>query len=147
MFDINITLLIQLVNFIVTLAALDFLLIRPIRGIVKKRRDLASGMLAETERFTAEAAGKLEGYETALGKAREEAAAIREARKNEGAATEAELLAAAAREAQEFLRESRASTRAQVAGTMADMERRLPELAAMAAARLLGKDGAQPPAA
>ena len=47
MLDINITLLIQLVNFIVTLVVLDYLLIKPIRGIIKKRRDLAAGMLSD----------------------------------------------------------------------------------------------------
>lgn len=139
MFDVNITLVLQFINFIVTIVVLDFLLIRPIRGIVKKRRDLASGMLADAETFTSEAAQRLESYEAALAKAREDAAAIREERKTEAAARETELLHAAQAEAQNFLRESRESTRASVAQAMADMEKRVPELADMAVARLLGK--------
>ena len=144
MFDINITLLIQLANFIITLVVLNFLLIRPIRDIVKKRRDLASGMLADAEQFNSEAADKLTAYEATLAKAREEAGALREIRKSEGAAKEAELLAAAQREAQAFLQTSRADTRAAVAQTTAVLEGRLPALAQAVAAKLLGKDGKRP---
>lgn len=139
MFDINITLVIQLANFIVTLVVLNFLLIRPIRDIVKKRRDHASGMLSDAESFTTGAAEKLENYEASLGKAREEASVVRENLKNEGAARESELLGRAQREAQEFLASSRESTRQAVADTMAAMEKQVPELAKMAATRLLGK--------
>ena len=139
MLDINITLLIQLVNFIVTLVVLDFLLIKPIRGIIKKRRDLASGMLSDAETFTTEAAVKLENYETALAKAREEAAAVREARKGEALARESSLLETARQDAHEFLQSSREETRTAVAQTMTDMEKRIPDLSRLAVDRLLGK--------
>lgn len=139
MLDINITLLIQLVNFIVTLVVLDFLLIKPIRGIIKKRRDLASGMLSDAESFTTEAAAKLEDYEAALAKAREEAAAVRETRKNEAHAKETDILEAARKNAQEFLQTSRGETRASVAETMAAMEKRIPELSSLVVDKLLGK--------
>lgn len=139
MLDINITLLIQLVNFLVTLAVLDFLLIKPIRGIIRKRRDLATGMLSEAEQFTSEAAEKLENYEAALAKAREEAAAVRETRKNDAVAKETGMLEAARKDAQEFLQSSRDETRSAVAETMADMEKRIPDLSQMVVDRLLGK--------
>lgn len=139
MFNVDITLAIQFVNFVVTIVVLDFLLIRPIRGIVKKRRDLASGLLSDAETFTAEAAQKLENYETTLSKAREEAARICDERKNEGVSKEAELLSAAQNDAQSFLQSSRESTRAATAQTMAEMEKRIPALSAMVAAQLTGK--------
>ena len=43
MIDINITAAIQLVNFLVTLAALNYLLIRPVRETIRKRKELMSG--------------------------------------------------------------------------------------------------------
>lgn len=141
MFDINITAAIQLGNFIVTLVALNFLLIRPMRDIIKKRRDLASGMLDDAEKFTADAAEKLETYEAALAKAREEAAAVRDSRKSEGAAREAELLESASRDAQEFLQSSREGIRAAVAEAAAAMEKRIPDLGKMVAARLRDTSG------
>ncbi|CAK7037539.1 MAG: ATP synthase subunit b [Desulfovibrio sp.] len=139
MFDINITLVIQLINFIVVIVGLNYLLIQPIRDIVKKRRDLASGMLGDAESFTNDAADKLQNYEAALAKAREEASAARDVKRSEGTAKEAELLEIAQREAQEYLRSSREETRETVAKTMAEMEKRVPELAKLAASRLLGK--------
>lgn len=146
MLDINITLLIQLVNFIITLVVLDFLLIKPIRGIVKKRRDLASGMLADAESFTSDAADKLEDYEAALAKAREEAAALRETRKVEAVTRETSLLETARADAQAFLQTSREETRASIAATVADMEKRIPDLSDMVVARLLGKSKRSPAA-
>lgn len=139
MFDVNITLVIQLVNFIVTLVVLNFLLIRPVRDIIRKRRDLATGLLTEAEQFTTNAAEKLENYEAVLAKAREEAAHIRETRKNEARAHEAEALETAHREAQEFLQTSREETRKAVDGAFASIEKRIPDLGKMVAAQLLGK--------
>lgn len=139
MFDINLTLGIQVINFVVTIIVLDVLLIRPIRAIVKKRRDLASGLLGDAESFTASAADKLEAYEAALAKAREEAALSRDALKNEGATREAELLETAHRDAQAFLETSRASTRKAVADAAKALEKQVPEMAKLVVTRLLGK--------
>lgn len=139
MLDINITLLIQLVNFLVTLAVLDFLLIKPIRGIIRKRRDLATGILSEAEHFTSEAAEKLENYEAALVKAREEAATLRETRKNDAVVKEADMLETARKDAQDFLQASRDETRAAMAEAAAAMEKRIPDLSQLVVSRLLGK--------
>ena len=139
MMDFNITLLIQFVNFVVTLVVLNYLLIRPIRAIVKKRRDLASGLFSDAESFTADADKKLEQYEAALAKARKEAADLREASKNAGLAQQEDLLRAAHAEAQDFLRTSREQTRNAVAETASAMKKRIPGLAEMAATKLLGK--------
>ncbi len=139
MLDINSTLLIQLVNFLVTVVVLNFLLIKPIRGIIQKRRDLAGGMLADAESFTANAAAKLKHYELALAKAREDAASVRETRKSEALAREADLLEAARQDAHEFLQSSREETKNAVAQTVADMEARIPGLSRLVVERLLGK--------
>lgn len=146
MFDINITLIIQLVNFIVTIVVLNYLLIQPIRAMLQKRRDLASGMLRDAESFNKEAAAKLENYEAALTRAREEAALTRDIKKREGVASETELMDAAYAEAQKFLQTSREETRKSVAATMETMEKRVPELAKMATAQLLGKSKRAPAA-
>lgn len=141
MLDINITLFIQLINFIITLLVLDFLLIKPIRTIIKKRRELAGGMLGDAEAFTAQAAEKLENYEAALAKAREEAAASREARKNEALAEEAVVLDAARKKAQEHLLAAREDTKNAVGTAMTEMEKRVPALTRAVVDRLLGKTG------
>lgn len=139
MLDINITLLIQLVNFIVALLGLNFLLIKPVRDIIKKRRELAGSMLSDAEQFTNGAAAKLEDYQAALSKAREEAAAVRETLKSEAAAKESGLLETARQDAQAFISSSREETRKAIDEAMSDMEKRIPELSKMVVSRLLGK--------
>jgi F-type H+-transporting ATPase subunit b len=138
MFDINLTIIIQFVNFAVTLVVLNVLLIRPIRGIVKKRRDLASGMIGDTKTFIDDAREKLSSYEAALAKARAEAAAVRGEAKRQAALQEADMLRKAQAEAQEYLKHSRDETRKAVEKTMADMQKRTPDLARLAVSRLLG---------
>ena len=142
MFDINITTIIQFVNFAVTLLMLDFLLIRPVRAIVKKRRDLAGAMIHDAQAFIDNANEKLASYEYALAKAREEAAAVREECKQQAANQEAELLQQAQADAQGFLKASREDVHSAVADAMHEMHKRTPDLAKLAAARLLGKKAA-----
>ena len=139
MLDINITLLIQLVNFLVTLIVLNFLLIKPIRDIVKKRRDLAAGMLTDSEDFISDAAVKLENYNAALTKAKEEAVAAREVYKNEATAKESNILEAARADAQAFLQSSREETKAAMAETLVSLEQRIPELSRLVVDQMLGK--------
>ena len=144
MLDINITLVIQLINFLVTLVVLNFLLIGPIRNIIKKRRDLATGMLADAEASTSDAAAKLENYEAALAKAREEAALVRETLKNEAMAKESDILESARADAQAFLQSSREETKNAVDETMSAMQQRVPELSRLVVDRMLGKNDRSP---
>lgn len=137
MIDIDITLLFQMVNFIVTLVVLNMLLIRPIRDIVSKRRELASGFLRDAERFNNDAAERLEKYETTLAGTREQGAKERETQKAAAAAQESALLAAAHAEAQDYLHQSREETRKAVAAATQELLAQIPVLAAQAAARLL----------
>ena len=74
MVDLNITLWIQLANFLVTLVVLNYLLISPIRKIIRKRKDNVEGLIGEIEAFTAEKQQLLDEYESELRKAREAAA-------------------------------------------------------------------------
>ena len=75
MLDLNITLLFQLANFLIALFVLNILLIRPIRRIIRQRKDVMDGMRGEAESFEDEAAKRLDNYEAALVQARRDAAA------------------------------------------------------------------------
>ena len=85
MVDLNITLWIQLANFLVTLVVLNYLLISPIRKIIRKRKDNVEGLIGEIEAFTAEKQQLLDEYESELRKAREAAAIYRKDGKVMGA--------------------------------------------------------------
>ncbi|MFP4259026.1 MAG: F0F1 ATP synthase subunit B [Desulfovermiculus sp.] len=107
MIELNITLFIQLVNFLILLALLNVILYKPIRGIVKQRQAKMSSDLTEIERFNEQARSKLEDYQAALDRARREAGEVRESRKKEAVAEEKDILSAASEEGSKMLNAAR----------------------------------------
>ena len=107
MIELNFTFFIQLVNFLIILAVLNLMLLRPIRGILQQRADQMGAQMGAIERFNAEAQNKLQNYEHALEKAREEGAQIRDAHKSEGQGKEHKIIEQASHEASEQLDASR----------------------------------------
>jgi F-type H+-transporting ATPase subunit b len=107
MIELNITLIIQLVNFLILLALLNVLIYKPIRGIVKQRQAKMSSDLTEIERFNEQARSKLDEYQAALDRARKEAGEIRESEKKTAVAEEKDILAAAGEEGASVLNAAR----------------------------------------
>lgn len=70
MIAINITVVVQLINFIVALCLLNILLIRPIRTIIVQRREKVVGLESSIASFTTLAEERLANYESALEKTR-----------------------------------------------------------------------------
>ena len=139
MITLDITLIFQLANFLVTLVALNWLLIKPIRDIVRQRRDVAKGFLNDAEAFSAEADKRLRSYEAALACAREEAVLKRDAKKSEALELEAATLVKAQQDAQEYLSATREQTQTAVSKAMKTLQERIPVLAVQVAEKLLGK--------
>ncbi|ABB37791.1 H+transporting two-sector ATPase B/B' subunit [Oleidesulfovibrio alaskensis G20] len=138
MINLDFTLLIQLVNFLVTLLVLNALLIRPIREIIKQRADKMSGLVGDTEGFLDAANQKLSNYETALSEARRNASAVRDAQKEQGLAREQELVTAASEEAQAILQASRKQVAKDVQEAMETLKGQVGALAEKATAKVLG---------
>ena len=107
MIELDHTILIQLVNFLITMVVLNYLLIKPVRNQIAARKELTHGYENEIEKFTAEASHKIADYERALSEARAQASLSREALKAEGAAEEQKLVQSAQSEAQAYLQTSR----------------------------------------
>ncbi|MDR2489330.1 MAG: ATP synthase F0 subunit B [Desulfovibrio sp.] len=103
MIDLDKTLLIQLANFLVTLVALNFLLIKPVRQQIADRNALTADCLADIEKCNAEAAAKVSAYENAVSEARSKASLARDALKAEGQTQEQATIHAAQAEAQRYL--------------------------------------------
>lgn len=110
MIDIDVTIVIQLINFLIAIVVLNFLLIKPVREHLASRQALTAGLAQEIDSFCAEASSKLGGYESAIAEARTQATQAREAVKAEGTAREQELLRAAQADAQSFLQSAREDT-------------------------------------
>lgn len=77
MVNIDITLLIQLVNFLISLAIINYLIIRPVRGVMASRRAQNDVLRGAADTLEGEAGLKLSGYNARIAKAREQVAALR----------------------------------------------------------------------
>ncbi len=113
MIELNITLFIQLVNFLILLALLNVVIYKPIRGIIKVRQSKISDDLTEIEQFNDRARTKVDEYQAALDRARREAGEIRESRKKEAVTEEKDILAAAGEEGSKVLNAAREEIQAQ----------------------------------
>lgn len=137
MVDLNITLAIQIVNFIIALIVLNYVLIKPIRGILQKRRDIVNGLAQDAEKQSTEAATRLQKYETELDAARSAAAEQRDAIKQQGLDSEQSILAEAQGEAQSFLQKSRREVEQEVAGVMKGLRGQVNAMAGKVVAKVL----------
>jgi F-type H+-transporting ATPase subunit b len=95
MLDLDSTIFIQFINFCVTFLVLNWLLISPVRGIIKKRNEKMASLLEGAEGFTARAEEKLKSYGAALDEARRLGSEERSAIKESGVTEEHQLISAA----------------------------------------------------
>ncbi len=139
MIDIDKTILIQLVNFIITIIALNFLLIDPIRQIIKKRQGLMAEKLGKIEQFATQSEAKVRDYEAVLAEARKQGVETRNAMKGEGGKEEQAIMASAGQEAASILKTARADIASQSEGALGQLRKEVEKYAAKATEKLLGR--------
>ena len=138
MIEINSTIFIQLANFLITIVALNYLLIKPVREQIASRKALTEGYLGDVEHFTALAKEKISSYESSLDVARQEATVQRDALKDAGRQHEQTVLADAQAEAQEYIRQSRENVAKQVKAAYADLQKLVPGYADQVVSKIIG---------
>lgn len=139
MININETLVLQLINFLLLMFLLNRLLFRPLVRLLDERTARTEGRQAEATRAEAEADAKLADYE---GKLRAARAAADEARGEVLRSAEAErqgLLAQAAAEAEHTVAEIRARVRSEADQARRALRAESNALATAAATRILGR--------
>lgn len=109
MIDLDLTIVIQAINFLIMWVLLNVILFKPIRGIIKKRKEFGETQLAAIESFSTQAVTKVQDYEEALSFARASGVEERTRLKEEGLAKEAELVGEAAKASADKLAEARAA--------------------------------------
>lgn len=114
MIDVNISMLIQLINFFIVLAVLNAILYRPIRAVIKKRAQRMSAQLRDVENFTSQAQEKMAAYTSALAAAQQQGVEIRSKLKADGYQEEATLLDGANKSAAQELKAAREDAASQV---------------------------------
>ena len=138
MINLDHTIIIQLVNFLITLVVLNFLLIRPVRNQIAERNTLVQTQSGHIAEFTSQASEKLSSYEKSLSEARNQASLARDALKAEGNVREHELLQAAQNEAQAYLQSSREEVAKDVKTAMNTLQSQVNDFADKAISKILG---------
>lgn len=121
MIDVNISMVIQLINFFIVLAVLNAVLYRPIRAVIKTRAKRMAAQLNDVENFTAQAQEKLASYTRSLTEAQQKGAEIRAQLKAEGFQEESAVLENANKLAAQNLK----SARDDAASQMRDSQKKL----------------------
>lgn len=118
MIDVNISALIQIINFFIVLAVLNAVLYRPIRAVIRKRAERMETQLQDIENFTAQADQKMASYNSALAVAQQKGSDIRAQLKDEGYKEEAALLENVNKQAAQNLKTAREDASSQVRSTL-----------------------------
>jgi F-type H+-transporting ATPase subunit b len=110
--DLNVTFVIQLINLLITLVLVNWLLVRPVRAIIAKRRAGCDDLARQAESFVSRAAHDASEYEKALRAAREEGGDTRRQAKEDALVRREAMLASASVSAADLVRLERESARA-----------------------------------
>jgi F-type H+-transporting ATPase subunit b len=138
MIDVNISMIIQLINFFIVLAVLNAVLYRPIRAVIKKREQRMAAQLRDVESFTAQAQQKMDSYTRELTAARQKGAEIRTQLKTEGYQEEADMVEHANTQATRDLKAAREDAANQAQSTKSVLESRIDGYAQKVTEKVVG---------
>ena len=138
MIDLNATMFIQLLNFLVTLVFLNFLLVEPVRAIIRKRKAKLADDAACFEQFSSKASDQLEQYESALQKTRQQGEVLRQQLREQGVSAQQALVAKATHDAQLRIAQNRDESRQGANAARQRLEGELPQMVELALGKLLG---------
>jgi len=125
MIDLNISAIIQTINFLIVLAILNAILYRPIRAVIRKRAQRMEAQLLDIENFSAQAEQKMASYSEALSVAQQKGTEIRTQLKAEGYQEEAALLEDINKQAVRELKSAREDAAAQVRAALDSLKSRV----------------------
>ena len=137
MLDLNITMLFQLVNFLVAIVVLNYLLIKPIREIIKKRKGVMDEISGEAGSFESQASQRLDNYEAELARARQEAGITRVQGREAGQAEQSAIVGDAQGKAREIIDEARRKLQQEAQATLAELRGQVGSLSDKLAYKLI----------
>jgi len=137
MLDLNITMLFQLVNFLISLYVLNILLIKPIRGILAERRNKMDDIQGRTDAFNSEAEMRMSNYQAALQSARQDATKMRDEAKESAGLKQQQIVQDAAQSAQKILIETQNAIKEQAAVATAELQKQVKALAKQVVSKVL----------
>lgn len=139
MVGVDISMPIQIVNFLVTLLILNYLLFRPIRRIVAERKEKIARSESEIERLRLSGQEKLGMFQTQIDQARAEGADKRLAARKAAQEEERALLDGVTKEMEATLERARAEIAADAAKARESLRAQADSFAAAMAEKILGR--------
>lgn len=139
MVDINISLLYQLINFIVLLVALNFILYRPVLAIMRERQQTIGGAFSDAKTAQEKMNSLLEQYNTSLAEAKQKATTAYNTMYQQGLDAQRDMISAERAKASELLDKARAEITSASSAAKADLKKEAEKLAQDISAKLLGR--------
>ena len=139
MIDINIAFFWQLINFAVLLVALNFILFKPMRAIMKEREENIGGAFADAKTAQDQAQALLEQYTVSLAEAKQKAAAAYNTFYQQGLDAQRDMIAAERAKAGELLDKARKEIAEAAAAARGDLRNEVEKLSQDISTKLLGR--------
>ncbi len=137
MIEVNITLLFQIVNFVIGLLIINHFIVKPLREVIAKRRAAFSSLEGDASGLDSKAKSKLVEYEARLQKVRAEVTNAREESKNQAFAKAQAINSDAADKAREIRTNAQEERVKASEAVYADLQSKTQEFATLATSRLL----------
>ena len=139
MLEFNFTFFVQLINFLVLVAMLNWLLVRPAMKIINERRNRVEGSNEETRLLLEEVEKNTAEYQQRLSEARILANSEKEKLRQEGSQQEAEIVRKAREEARIMLEEMKSSIERESLDAKNTMRNEIEALSRDIAEKVLGR--------
>lgn len=139
MINPDITLIIQMVNFLILLFVLNLILFRPIRNIIKKRNQIIQNFNSEITSLTDEAQDSMERFEQKVVEAKKEGMSRVQDMKGEGEQAEAELIAAINEEVQAKIQEARQKVASDIEEARTQLQAQVQAFSVAVTEKVLGR--------
>jgi len=137
--DITSSLIWQMANFLVLILAMNFILYKPIRGMLKKRAERMAGLSGEITAKEEGVRSRQEEMEAQLTEARRQGVATADEMKSEGRARERELIEDATKEMEETVARVRAEIQGELASAREELKGQVDAFGKELAEKILGR--------
>ncbi|UCG21126.1 MAG: ATP synthase F0 subunit B [Deltaproteobacteria bacterium] len=139
MINPDITLFIQMVNFLILLFVLNLILFRPIRNIIKQRNQIIQNFNSDITSLTDEAQDSMERFEQKVLEAKKEGMARVNNMKGEGEQAEAELIAVTNTEVQAKIEEARQKVASDIQEARTQLQAQVQAFSVAVTEKVLGR--------
>ncbi len=139
MIDINNSLLIQIGNFVVVLIALNFILFKPIRQVMREREQGIRSALEDAKTAQNRMQSQLERYNASLAESKQKAAATYNAIYQQGLDGQREMISSERAKAGEMLDKARAEIASAANSARAELKKEAERLSQDITSKLLGR--------